>query len=306
MKDLREIMKERIVLKDGSVGISLSWTKEGAKVPFYELLNLKAPDVVGHLHLQYLDVGAELITTNSFSAHPYELKQWGYEDKAYEINFEAAQIARSAVDKSGKQAWVVGSLGPTAASLTLCRGNIDFDTMKEGYMLEAKALLDGGADFLLIETIYDPLNAKAAKRAILELIDEGYKTEIALSMTVDLTGISLAGQSVAAFVIESLDINPIYIGLNCSTGPLSLLQPISEMNEISPIPIMLAPNAGLPDENGFYDLTPQKFADQIEIFLKKDFLNVVGGCCGTTPEYIELLKKLIHKYKPRKNKPELI
>jgi 5-methyltetrahydrofolate--homocysteine methyltransferase len=306
MKDLREILKERIILKDGSVGISLSRTPEGAKVPFYELLNLEAPEVVRHLHLQYLDVGAELITTNSFSAHPYALRDWGFEEKAYQINFEAAKIARSAVDQSGKQAWVVGSLGPTAASLTLCRGNIDFDMMKEGYKLEAKALLDGGADFLLIETIHDPLNSKAAKLAIFELIEEGYKTEIALSMTVDLTGISLSGQSVASFVVESLDLNPLYIGLNCSTGPLSLLQPICEMNDLSPIPIALFPNAGLPDENGIYDLTSQIFADQMEIFLQKGFLNIVGGCCGTTPEHISLLAKLIKNYEPRKNKPEQI
>ncbi|MFH1514269.1 MAG: homocysteine S-methyltransferase family protein, partial [bacterium] len=268
--------------------------------PFYELLNLESPQDVLNLHADYLDAGAEIITTNSFSAHPYSLKEWGYDEQAFKINHQAAKLARKAIDESGKKAWIAGSLGPTAASLTLCSGDTDFKRMKDGYKLQAKALLDGGADFLLIETIHDPLNAKTAWIGILELIDEeNYKTEIALSLTVELTGASLSGQSIASFVVSTTHLNPLFLGLNCSLGPQSLYHPVTELSRLSPYPVSLAPNAGLPDERGKYILEPKLFTEQMRKFLEKGYLNVLGGCCGTTPEHIRELGKMIKSFKPR-------
>lgn len=303
--NLRKALKDRIILKDGSVGISLSKTDAGKKIPFYELLNIESPQTVLELHKNYLSVSADIITTNSFSAHPFSLSEWGYEDKAFEINFAAASLARKAVDESKRNAWVAGSMGPTAASLTLIRGKIDFDKLKDGYKLQAKALIEGGADFLLIETIHDPLNAKAAWIAILELIDEGFNTDIALSMTVELTGVSLAGQSIASFVVSTKHLNPLYLGLNCSLGPQSLFNPITELAEKSPFPVALVPNAGLPDEKGNYTLTPEIFATQMRVFLEKQQLNVIGGCCGTTSEHIEILAAMIKDFKPRESRGEV-
>jgi len=138
--NLRKALKDRIILKDGSIGISLSKTDAGKNVPFYELLNIESPQTVLELHKNYLSVSAEIITTNSFSAHPYSLSEWGFEEKAYEINFEAANLARKAVDESKQNAWIAGSMGPTAASLTLLKDKIDFDELKNGYKLQAKRL----------------------------------------------------------------------------------------------------------------------------------------------------------------------
>ncbi|MCD6216808.1 homocysteine S-methyltransferase family protein [bacterium] len=303
--NLRKALKDRIILKDGSIGISLSKTDAGKNVPFYELLNIESPQTVLELHKNYLSVSAEIITTNSFSAHPYSLSEWGFEEKAYEINFEAANLARKAVDESKQNAWIAGSMGPTAASLTLLKDKIDFDELKNGYKLQAKALIEGGADFLLIETIHDPLNAKAAWIAILELIDDGFKTDIALSMTVELTGVSLAGQSITSFVVSTKHLNPLYLGLNCSLGPQSLFNPLTELAEKSPFPVALVPNAGLPDEKGNYTLTPEIFASQMRVFLEKQQLNVIGGCCGTTHEHIEILAGMIKDAKPRQSRGEV-
>jgi 5-methyltetrahydrofolate--homocysteine methyltransferase len=292
-------MKDRIVLKDGSVGNTLSNTDAGKRVPVFEILNLEAPETVLDLHLQYIDAGADLITTNSFSADPYSLREWNLEDKAYEINLKGAQIAQKAVDQSGKDLLVLGSIGPTPASLTLRKGKADFTSLKESYKLQAKALMDGGADIIIIETIHDPLNAKAAWIAVLELIDEGYQTEIALSMTVESSGVSLAGQSIESFLVSVNHLNPIFVGLNCSLGPQSLYQPVLEMAEFSPFPISLAPNAGLPNELGQFTLTPELFAEQLIPLLEKSKLNIIGGCCGTTPAHINHLAGILNKYKPR-------
>jgi len=297
--NLREELKKRIVLKDGAIGTMLQETPAGRNVPILELLNAESPDVVLDLHLQYLDAGAEIITTNSFSGHPVELKRCGLESRTYELNFKAAELARSSVEKSGRRVFIAGSIGPTSVSLLLSKGEMDFDALKDGYKIQARALIDGGADYLLIETIHDPLNAKAASIAVLELVEEGYRIEIALSMTVNLNGISISGQTVSSFVVSSYHLNPLYSGLNCSLGPESLRGALEDLHLESPFPVAVVPNAGLPDECGKFKIGPDEFARQISLFLEKGWVNIIGGCCGTTPAHIRALKNLKSRYEPR-------
>jgi 5-methyltetrahydrofolate--homocysteine methyltransferase len=279
----------------------------------YDILCLTQPGIVRDIHRAYLDSGAEIIGTNTFNGNSFSQADYQTEHLVYEINRKAAIIARECVDdynrNSSIQRFVAGTIGPTNKSLSLSPVVTDpgfraatFDQMHAAYREQARGLIDGGVDILLIETIFDTLNAKAALFAIMELCQE-IKRQIPLMISgtiVDLSGRTLSGQTTEAFWISIAHTkNLLSAGLNCALGPEQMRPYIQELSEISNVFTSLYPNAGLPNEFGGYDETPEAMSRVLEDYAKEGFLNMVGGCCGTTPEHIKHFAEITKKYSPR-------
>lgn len=271
-----------------------------------DLLVLSRPDVIFDIHRQYLDAGADIIETNTFNANAISLADYGLTDYARDINAEAARLARNAVDEfcvahPGEKRWVAGSVGPTSKSLSM---SVDDDSMTwnslvEAYEVQIKALIDGGVDVLLIETIFDTLNAKAAINAAqLVMSRVGRQVPIMLSVTLTEAGRTLSGQTLEAFVASVAHAHPVAIGLNCGFG-IDQLTPYIAALQREPMALCVYPNAGLPNEMGQYDETPEMMACKMEQVLKRGCLNIVGGCCGTTPKHIAAIAQVARKYAPR-------
>lgn len=302
---LQEIMKSRVMVIDGATGTMIQMHKptaddfggeelEGCN----ENLNLTRPDLVRQIHIDYLEAGADFIETNTFGGTPLVLAEYGLADKAYEINKRAAEIAKDAASQY-QDRFVAGSMGPTTKSIIVTR-NVDFQTMKESYFVQAKGLLEGGADVLFVETAQDTLNVKSALVAIKEAEEEtGISVPIFVSASVLQGSRMLAGQDIDAFyaTIEPFDV--FAVGLNCMLGPKDLRGPLMSLNKLNEHPTFFFPNAGLPNEHGEYDETPESFSDHIHNFSENGLLNVAGGCCGTTPSFISQIKKKLEGVKPR-------
>ena len=324
---LNEIARRRIMILDGAMGTMIqsfhfsesdfrgeqfkNWTKDlkGNN----DVLNLTQPEAIKSIHLQYLEAGADIIETNTFNSNRISLSDYGMESLAYEISRAGARIARSSADEfmlknPGRVCFVAGSMGPTnkTASISPDVQNpayraITYDELVETYYESAKGLVDGGVDILLVETVFDTLNAKAALFAIQKLSDEiGEKLPIMLSFTIsDKSGRLLSGQTVEAFWNSVSHVDLFSIGMNCGLGAKQMRQYIEELSEIVPIYVSCYPNAGLPNAFGGFDESPSKMADELEDFAKFGWINIVGGCCGTTPAHIMEIAQRMRKYSPR-------
>jgi 5-methyltetrahydrofolate--homocysteine methyltransferase len=280
----------------------------------YDILCLTQPEIIKNIHRAYLNSGAEIIGTNTFNGNSFSQSDYQTEHLVYEINHKAAALARECVDEynrnSSMQRFVAGAMGPTNKSLSLSPVVTDpgfraatFDQMHAAYREQARGLIDGGADILLVETVFDTLNAKAALFAIMELCSE-IKQQIPIMISgtvVDLSGRTLSGQTTEAFWISVAHTkNLLSVGLNCALGAEQMRPYIQELSGIANVYTSLYPNAGLPNEFGGYDETPDDMSKILDDYAKEGFLNIIGGCCGTTPEHIQHFAEIAKKYPPRK------
>lgn len=326
-KNIQEILKERILVLDGAMGTMIqrhTLTEEdfrgerfkNHKSPLKgnnDLLSITRPDIIKDIHRQYFDAGADIAETNTFSATTIAMEDYNLQDAVYDLNFESAKIAREVADEylttqPDKPRFVAGSMGPTnkTASLSPDVNNpgfraVSFNDLKQAYKQQAKALMDGGVDLLLVETVFDTLNAKAALFAIQEAFEEmGRKIPVMVSGTItDASGRTLSGQTTEAFLISVAHVPLLSIGLNCALGASQLRPYLQVLAQKSDFNVSAHPNAGLPNEFGQYDETPEMMAAQIEDFLKENLVNIIGGCCGTTPPHIKAIAEVAAKYKPR-------
>jgi len=278
-----------------------------------ELLSLTRPDIISTIHNEYLEAGADIIETNTFNAQRVSMADYGMEDLSRELNLASARIAREACDAwtrktPDKPRFVAGAVGPTnrTASLSPDVNNpgyraVDFDELRKIYKEQVIALIEGGSDIIIIETIFDTLNAKAAGFATLEAFDElGIKLPIMLSGTItDASGRTLSGQTGEAFWYSMRHLKPWSVGLNCALGAELMRPYIAELSKIADTRVSAYPNAGLPNVMGEYDETGHEMACKIEPWAADGLLNVIGGCCGSTPDHIAHIREHVAKYKPR-------
>jgi 5-methyltetrahydrofolate--homocysteine methyltransferase len=323
----QQALKQRILFLDGAMGTMIqSYELEeadyrgerfaGWSSPLKgnnDLLSLTQPKIIRDIHKAYLDVGADIVETNTFNANRISMADYAMEDLSYEINKASAEIARSicqevSLQTPDKQRFVAGVLGPTNRTASLSPDvndpgfrNISFNDLVEIYSESTKGLMDGGADLILIETIFDTLNAKAAAFAVQQVFDErGETLPIMISGTItDASGRTLSGQTTDAFWNSLKHVEPVSIGLNCALGPKELRQYVETLATIADTHVSAHPNAGLPNEFGEYDETPDDVAGEIEEWAKSGFLNIVGGCCGTSPAHIKAIVDAVSKYSPR-------
>ncbi|MGR3764014.1 methionine synthase [Rossellomorea sp. NS-SX7] len=302
-------LRKKILVLDGAMGTML---QEASLSPedfggeeldgCNEHLVLTVPEVIYNIHSEYLRAGADVIETNTFGGTPVVLDEYDLGFKAYEINKTAAEIARKAANSFSTDEWprfVAGSMGPTTKTLSVT-GGISFDELAENYRIQAKGLLDGGVDVLLLETSQDALNVKAANLGIRAACEEsGREVPILLSGTIEPMGTTLAGQNIEAFYLSLEHLNPLVVGLNCATGPEFMRDHLRSLSNLATTYVSCYPNAGLPDEEGNYNETPESLSLKMRGFLEKGWLNLIGGCCGTTPEHIRALSHLAKEFQPR-------
>ncbi len=310
---LADALATRILVLDGAMGTMLQarhLTAEdfgGAALEgCNEYLNKTRPDVIEDIHRAYLAAGSDIIETNSFGGTALVLAEYDVANEAAGLNFRAAQLARKAADEfstTAKPRFVAGSIGPTTKAITVT-GGVTFPELVSNFHDQAKALVEGGADILLIETSQDTRNVKAALLAIERLSRElGYKIPIMVSGTIEPMGTMLAGQNAEAFLASISHADLLSVGLNCATGPEFMTDHIRSLSEMASTRISCYPNAGLPNEEGKYLETPQSLAEQLERFARNGWLNIVGGCCGTTDKHIAAIAQMVEGKKPREIKP---
>jgi 5-methyltetrahydrofolate--homocysteine methyltransferase len=310
LDQLKDALQERVLCLDGATGTWLQDQELSAQdfggEPFEgcnEHLVLTRPDVILELHRSYLRAGADIVETNSFGSTAVVLAEYPpLQEQAYEISKVAAQLAREAAaefDGEGRTRFVAGSMGPTTKALSVT-GGITFTELQDTFLEQARGLIDGGADYLLLETCQDTRNVKAGLLAVEQLERErGHEIGLAVSGTIEPTGTMLAGQSAEALVISMQHRDLLYLGLNCATGPELMTDHLRAMSELARTRVGCVPNAGLPDEDGLYVETPDMLGGVLARFLSDGWLNVIGGCCGTTPAHIEHLVALASQATPR-------
>lgn len=326
--ELYKALEKRILVLDGAMGTMLQrykFTEEdyrGERFKDWEhslkgnndLLSLTQPQAIEEVHRKYLEADADIIETNTFSGTTIAMADYHMEDLVYELNFNSAKIARKVCDEftnqnPDKPRFVAGSMGPTNKTASLSPDvndpgyrAITFDELRLAYKLQAEALLDGGSDILLVETIFDTLNAKAALFAIDEIQEErNIKIPIMVSGTItDASGRTLSGQTAEAFLISISHLNLLSVGLNCALGAKQLTPYLETLSKNSDFFISAYPNAGLPNAFGQYDETPEFMSEQIREYAEKGLINIIGGCCGTTPPHIQAIADLVKDYEPRK------
>ncbi len=279
-----------------------------------DLLSITRPDIIKDIHRQYFEAGADIAETNTFSSTTIAQADYHLESIAYELNVQSAKIAKEVADEftkknPAKPRFVAGAMGPTNRTLSLSPDvnnpgyrAITFDQLKDAYKEQARGLIDGGADLLLVETIFDTLNAKACLFAIQEMFEEiGKELPIMVSGTItDASGRTLSGQTTDAFLISVSHVPLLSVGLNCALGAKQLRPYLQILNEQAPFFVSAYPNAGLPNEFGHYDQSPDEMAEQIKEFLEEGLVNIVGGCCGTTPDHIKKIAEVASRFKPRR------
>lgn len=302
-------MKKKILVLDGAMGTMIQQaglTAEDFGGEAYdgcnEMLNLTRPDLIQEITESYLEAGADIVQTNTFGATDIVLAEYDLQDKVEEINKAAAEIARRAVEKWSTEEqprFVAGSMGPTTKTLSVT-GGTTFEQLEQAYYAQARALIEGGVDVLLLETAQDTLNVKAASIGIRRAFKEtGRELPVMISGTIEPMGTTLAGQNIEAFYISLEHLKPISVGLNCATGPEFMRDHIRTLSGMSRYAVSCYPNAGLPDEDGHYHESPQALAQKMAGFAEKGWLNIAGGCCGTTPEHIRALAEALKDYQPR-------
>ena len=325
---LYKALNERILVLDGAMGTMLQRYKfseedyRGERFKDWEhslkgnndLLSLTQPHAIEEVHRKYLEADADIIETNTFSGTTIAMADYHMEELVYELNYESAKIARKICDEftnlnPDKPRFVAGSMGPTNKTASLSPDvndpgyrAITFDELRIAYKQQAEALLDGGSDILLVETIFDTLNAKAALFAIDEIQEErNIKIPIMVSGTItDASGRTLSGQTAEAFLISISHLNLLSVGLNCALGAKQLTPYLETLSKNSDFFISAYPNAGLPNAFGQYDESPEFMAEQIREYAEKGLINIIGGCCGTTPTHIKAIADLVKDYQPRK------
>lgn len=323
--ELAALMQQRILVLDGAMGTMIQ--RRGFNEEDYrgerfadwpsplkgmnDLLVLTQAKAIRDIHRAYLEAGADIIETNNFNAAPSDLARYGLQDHAYEINLTAAKLAKQCCAEfstQNKPRFVAGVLGPNqkTASVSVDVNDpgaraISFDELVQDYSLITRALIEGGADIILIETIFDTLNAKAAVFAVKQVFDEtAIELPIMLSGTItDQSGRTLTGQVTEAFYNSLRHAQPLSVGLNCALGPEELRQYVQEMSRICEVGVSAHPNAGLPNELGEYDLTPEELAEHLQEWAQHGFINIVGGCCGSTPEHIHAIADSVATVTPR-------
>lgn len=310
---IEQQLEKRILIIDGAMGTMIQ-NEDLSPEDFggeefdgcNEYLNIVRPDVIKNVHTAYLEAGADILCTNTFGGTPIVLDEYGIGDQAAEINRRAVEIAKDAAAQFSTPEWprfVAGAIGPTTKTLSVT-GGATFDEMLENFYVQAKALVEGGADLILLETSQDMLNVKAATIGIKKAFEEmGLELPIMVSGTIEPMGTTLAGQSIEAFYISIEHINPLSVGLNCATGPEFMTDHLRSLSELSDGYVSCYPNAGLPDEDGHYHETPESLAKKLRGFADKGWLNVVGGCCGTTPSHIRAVRLAMEGLPPRKPSP---
>jgi len=318
-------LEQRILLLDGAMGTMIQGYKleeadyRGERFSDWpsdlkgnnDLLSLTQPQIIKDIHTAYLDAGADILETNTFNANAASMADYGMEELVYELNVEAAKLAREtcvAASTPEKPRFVAGVVGPTSRTASISPDvndpgfrNVTFMELVETYKVATKGLIDGGSDIILIETIFDVLNAKAAIYAVKEIFEEmGVELPIMISGTItDASGRTLSGQTATAFYNSMAHAEPISIGLNCALGAGELRQYIEELSNTSPCYINAHPNAGLPNAMGGYDETPEEMAAEIGEWARSGFLNIIGGCCGTGPEHIKAMAEAVAGVAPR-------
>lgn len=326
-KNIREILKKRILVLDGAMGTMIqrhSLTEDDFRKGWFEnhhkplkgnndLLSLTRPDIIEEIHRQYFEAGADIAETNTFSGTTVAQADYDLQDFVFEINFHSAQIARRVADEftalnPDKPRFVAGSIGPTNRTASISpdvndpgfRG-ISFDELVTAYYQQVDALIQGGVDILLVETVFDTLNAKAALFAIDSYFEDKHiELPIMVSGTItDQSGRTLTGQTTEAFLISVSHMPLLSIGLNCALGASMMRPYLQVLSQQAPFCVSAHPNAGLPNEFGKYDETPELMGKQIKEFLDENIINIIGGCCGTTPEHIRVIAELAKQYTPR-------
>lgn len=325
MATIQEILQERILVIDGAMGTMIQRYKlseedyRGERFKSWptdvkgnnDLLCLTQPHIIREIHGQYLAAGADIIETNTFNAQKVSLADYGMESLAYEINVAAARLAKeaTALDGPGGQKWVAGALGPLNKTLSLSPDvnnpgyrALTFDEAVEAYYEQVKGLVDGGVDLILIETIFDTLNAKAAIFAVKKYFRDTAQKELPIMISgtiTDASGRTLSGQTLEAFYTSIRHARPLSVGLNCALGAQEMRPHIEELSSLAECFTSAYPNAGLPNPMGEYDEQPEDTAHFIEEWAKEGFVNIVGGCCGTTPDHIRHIAEHVRKIKPR-------
>ncbi len=326
-KKIQEVLKDRILVLDGAMGTMIQrhtleeedFRGERFKNHTHplkgnnDLLSLSRPDIIKEIHALYYEAGADIAETNTFSSTTIAQADYALEEAVYDLNYQSAKIAREVADEftarePHKPRFVAGSMGPTNRTASLSPDVNDpgyravtFDDLVKAYKQQAEALLDGGADLLLVETVFDTLNAKAAVFAIEEVFDDRKQQwPVMVSGTItDASGRTLSGQTTEAFLVSLSHVPLLSIGLNCALGAEQLRPYLQTLSNKAPFHISAHPNAGLPNEFGEYDQSPEEMADLIDGFLADNLLNIVGGCCGTTPEHIRMIAEAASKHTPR-------
>ncbi len=305
-------MRSRVLTLDGSLGVQLqrSLATAGGNV---DMLNITRPDIVAAVHRSYLDAGADIIETNTFNSNAISQQEYAMEHRVEELNRRGVEIARAEAQRTEEQdpsrpRFVAGSMGPTpvAASLTdkvdgPAHRTVDFDTLAEAARQQSEALIRAGVDLIILETCFDALNIKAQLFGIRQSLN-ALNSDLPLIVSVtlsDASGRLLSGHTPEAVLAIVKGFRPDAVGFNCGAGPDSLARHVRELADKSPFPIIFYPNAGLPDRMGNYSLTPEQFADTVRQLLDDRLLNIVGGCCGTTPEHIAYISELARDAAPR-------
>jgi 5-methyltetrahydrofolate--homocysteine methyltransferase len=327
MSNIQEAIKRRILVLDGAMGTMLqryNFSEEDFRgerfkdFPYSlkgnnDLLSITQPKAIRDIHAQYFEAGADIVETNTFSSTTIGMADYHLEDIVYELNFQSAKIAREVADEftarnPAKPRFVAGSIGPTNRTASMSPDVNDpgyravtFDDLRIAYKQQVEALIDGGVDLLMVETIFDTLNAKAALFAIEEVKDERQiDIPIMVSGTItDASGRTLSGQTVEAFLISISHIPLLSVGFNCALGAHQLKPYLKQLAHNTSFNISAHPNAGLPNAFGQYDETPQEMQAQIKEYLEENLVNIIGGCCGTNPEHIRLIAEVAKDYKPR-------
>jgi len=327
MKDINKILEERVLVLDGAMGTMLQrykFTEEDFRGERFkdwhcplqgnnDLLSLTQPEAIAAVHAKYFEAGADIAETNTFSGTTIAMADYHMEDLVYELNYESARIAKRVADEftarePQKPRFVAGSIGPTNKTASMSPDvndpgyrAVSFNDLRVAYKQQVEALLDGGVDILLVETIFDTLNAKAALFAIEEVKEErNIAVPIMVSGTItDASGRTLSGQTAEAFLISISHIPILSVGFNCALGANQLVPHLEVLAAKTGRAVSAHPNAGLPNAFGEYDETPEQMAEQIKEYLEKELVNIVGGCCGSTPKHIKAMAELVKEYKPR-------
>lgn len=323
MNNIRKELEKRILVIDGAMGTMIQQHKlqeadyRGERFKNWhidvkgnnDLLSITQPQIITDIHKQYLLAGADIIETNTFNSQAISLADYGMESLAYELNIAAVKCAKDAVSESGKTAWVAGAIGPMSKTLSLSPDvnnpgfrAVTFDEVATAYYEQVKGLVDGGVDVLLIETIFDTLNAKAAVYAIKKYFHDTKQAELPIMISgtiTDASGRTLSGQTLEAFYISVLHANPLSVGLNCALGAKEMRSHIEELSQISSCYVSAYPNAGLPNAMGEYDEEPADTGHFLEEWAKEGWVNIVGGCCGTTPDHIKHIAEHVKNLQPR-------
>lgn len=305
---LQDILRQRILVGDGAMGTMIQaadLTAEDFGGPSLEGCNEvlvdTRPDVIRNIHRAFLEAGADFVETNSFGSTPLVLAEYGLAERALELNRKAASLAREVADdciRPGRPRFVVGSMGPTTKAISVT-GGVTFQELIEHFAVQAQGLIEGGVDWLLLETSQDTRNIKAGVLGIEKARQiTGVHLPLMISGTIELSGTMLAGQTAEALCVALMHLDLLALGLNCATGPQQMTDHLRDIAQLMPTRISCMPNAGLPDEEGAYPETPASLARAMERFMAEGWLNIVGGCCGTTPDHIRALAEVAQKYKP--------